>query len=157
MHRSRIQQDRCSQAAITGTVYGSNFDEKPDNCHAIVKKVKLRFDPSRDSHISAIQLVYQLSNGQEYVGTRYGGSGDREFTTTINVGRGERIIGVVRISDALIQRLGFYTNEGSFRGLYGGCTCIGESFNTYGCQLRGITGTYLSHTLTSIGFYCSDI
>ena len=157
MYRSHIQQDECRQAAVSGTVYGPHFTEKPDDCGAIVKRIKFRFDNVQDGHIVAIQLTYQLSNGQEQVGTRYGGSGGREYTMNIDVGNGERITGIIRRSGHLIQQLGFYTNKGRFYGFYGGCTCLGEYFNVWSCNLRGITGSSLGHILTSIGFYCTDI
>ena len=150
MHRSQIQQNGCTQAAVVGGTGGTAFTEQPDNCNAIVKTIRIRYRTS----IDAIQMTYKLSNGQEYVGPFHGGTGGTLYTFNVNVDEGERIVGVFGEYGNLINQLIFHTSKGDIFGPFGGTGCIGGDFHVDTCEVRGILGRSGSK-LDAIGFYCA--
>ena len=102
--------------------------------------------------IDAIQVMYKLSNGREYEGSRRGGTGGKEHMINIDVDRGERIIGVFGRSGESVDMLGFVTNKGRTFGPYG--RLGGGPFTVNGCHLRGLFGRS-GASIDSIGFHCS--
>ena len=148
--RSRIQTSGChfSEGAFGGGGGGS-FNELPNNCGAVVRRIVLR----SGSLIDAIQVTYRLSNGQDSTGSNYGGTGGGKHTIDIDVDNGERLIGVFGKSGSRVDQLGFVTNKGRIFGPYGGCG--GGSFTVNSCLVRGIFGRSGSG-IDSIGFHCSN-
>ena len=125
------------------------FNEHPDNCGGVVRRILVR----SGSRIDAIQVTYRLSNGQDFIGPRHGGSGGSEHTIDIDVDGGERLFGVFGRSGSLVDMLWFVTNRGRLFGPYGGCG--GEPFTVNSCLVRGIVGRSGSE-IDSIGFHCSN-
>ena len=104
--------------------------------------------------IDGIQLTYQYSNGVQYTSGYHGGTGGHAHRITINVSRGERVIGVFGRSAALVDSLGFITNWGRIFGPYGGCG--GRAFTVHSCKVKGIHGRSAA-LLDSIGFFCGTV
>ena len=105
------------------------------------------------SYIDSIQIVYRLSNGQDYTGIHRGGTGGSLKTYNVDVDGGERVIGVFGKSGSSVDLLGFVTNLGKIIGPYGECGGGGD-FRVDSCHVRGIYGRSGS-SIDSIGFHCS--
>jgi hypothetical protein len=148
--RSRIQfSDGCQfSAGAFGGGGGKSFNELPDDCRAVIRKIVLR---SAD-RIDAIQVTYRLSSGKDYTGPKRGGNGGTEHKINIDIDGGERIIGVFGRAASRVDMLGFVTNKGRIFGHYG--RCGGTKFTVNSCHLRGIFGRSGSE-IDSIGFHCS--
>lgn len=127
---------------------GGAFVELVDNCNAVVRKIYIR----SGSLIDAIQFTYRYSDGNEYVQGYRGGNTGGAHTITIDVDRGEKIVGVFGRTGSLVDQLGFVTNWGRIHGPYGGCG--GAPFTVSSCNIRGIHGRS-GGKLDSIGFFCS--
>lgn len=95
---------------------GDVFSEILDNCGAVIQRIEIRSGGVIDS----IQITYRLSSGKCYTGDLHGGAGGQLHTIDIDVVRGERIIDVFGKSGALVDQLGFITNQGRIFGPYGG-------------------------------------
>ena len=129
---------------------GGSFNELPNNCGAVVRRIRIR----SGSRIDAIQVTYRYSNGQEHTGGYFGGRGGSEHVIDVNVSGGERIVGIFGRSGGGVDRLGFVTNKGRIFGPYGGCG--GGPFTVNSCLLRGIFGRSGSR-IDAIGFHCSNV
>ena len=151
--RSRMEIQQSSGCHFSKGAFGGggggSFNELPDNCGAIVRRIVVR----SGSRVDAIQITYKKSNGQDYTGSRRGGSGGGEDTIEIDVDGGERLIGVFGRSGSRVDMLGFVTNKGRIFGPYGGCG--GGDFTVSSCLVRGIFGRAGSE-IDSIGFHCSN-
>ena len=151
LYRVERSHSGCSFSAGTfGGAGGYAFNEHPGSCNAIIKTIKIR----AALYVDGIQLTYRLSNGQDFVGTHYGGQGGNLRVFNVDVNAGERVIGVVGRSASLVDQLGFVTNHGRIFGPHGGCG--GNRFYVYGCQVRGMFGRS-ALLLDSIGFFCSGV
>ena len=129
---------------------GYAFNEVPNNCGAVIRKITIRAARVVDS----IQITYRLSNGQYHTAGRHGGLGGRQHVIYVDVNNGEKIIGIFGKSAALVDQLGFVTNKGRIYGPYGGCG--GRNFHVSSCLVRGIFGRS-AQLLNSIGFHCSYV
>ena len=139
----------CRSAGPYGSGIGGAFVELPDNCNAVVSNIFIR----SGSRVDALQLTYRHSNGNYYTSGYHGGTGGSVFRITINVSRGERVIGFFGRSGADIDNLGFITNWGRIFGPYGGCG--GGPFTVNSCNVKGIHGRS-GRLLHSIGFFCGS-
>ena len=87
----QIQELGCQfSAGPFGGGGGSRFNEVPDNCNAMIKRVLIR----SGSLVDGIQIIYRLSNGQSFTGKHHGGGTGGLHTFDINVDQGERVIAV---------------------------------------------------------------
>ena len=140
----------CPGATLHGP-YGGNggihFDERPDNCQSEVRRIVIY----HQSLVDSIQITYKMSNGQDFIGQKYGG--DRGRRDQIDLNEGEKIISVSGRTEDKVDQLSFTTSFGRTFGPFGGGG--GRPFKIEGCNLRGIKGA--AKTLVdSIGFYCSQ-
>ena len=124
--------------------------ELPDHCNAIVSKIFIRSGHGLD----AIQLTYRYSNGNHYTSGYHGGTGGGAHHITINVSRGERVIGIFGRSGFEVDNLGFITNWGRVFGPYGGCG--GGQFTVNSCKVKGIHGRS-GMRIDSLGFFCGSV
>lgn len=146
---THIQQLGChSSHGPFGGSGGRAFNELPDDCEAVVDRIRIRSGRRLDS----IQITYKLSNGRTYTGRKYGENGGSPHTVDIRVDEAERIIGVFGKSGRKVDQIGFVTNFGRVLGPYGGNG--GSDFRVDGCNLRGIFGRH-GDEIDSIGFHCS--
>ena len=140
----------CPGATLHGPYGGDggiHFDEKPDDCQSEVRRIVIY----HQSLIDSIQITYQMSNGQDYIGQKYGG--DRGRRDQIDLNEGEKIISISGRTETKVDQLFFATSFGRIFGPFGGGG--GRPFEVEGCHLRGIKGA--AKTLVdSIGFYCSQ-
>lgn len=144
-------QSNCHNSAGTyGGSDGRAFNELPENCNAVVRRISVRCGTLLD----AIQVTYRLANGQDSTYSRHGGGGGSEHRIEIDVDGGERIYGVFGRSGGSVDNIGFVTSRGRIFGPYG--ECGGGPFTVNSCHMRGIFGRS-SSTIDSIGFFCSNV
>lgn len=129
---------------------GDPFNEIEDNCRATVKRIVIYHETLVDS----IQVTYQFSTGQEYIGKKYGGDRGRRTVIDIDIDRGERISSVFGYARRYVDSLGFITNTGKLYGPYGGDG--GDYFHTGECILHGIFGAS-KRLVDRIGFACERL
>ena len=108
IHRSQVHSTshNCdSRVGFYGGTFGQLFFDNPDNCHAIVKAIKLRVEMG-DCIIGIQLIIYRYSNGQTVNGNMFGGTGGILTTINLDMNKSERVIAV----------LGYYDSSG-VRGL----------------------------------------
>ena len=103
-------------------------------CNADVSRIFIR----AGGVVDGIMFTYQYPGGKSFNGGYHGGYGGYAHTITINVSKGERVIGVFGRSGGLVDLLGFVTNWGRIFGPYG--TCGGRPFTVNSCKVKGIQG-----------------
>ena len=148
IHRSLIQEGSCTNSPAYGGGGGTSFYEKFDNCNAVIKRVTIR----HGRVVDAIQITYQLSNGNEVQGGYFGGYGGDQDIFSIEVDSGERIIAILGRSGGVVDQLTFITNQGRSYGPYGWNG--GQRFRVESCVVRGIYGRS-GGLLDNIGFICT--